>query len=56
MQDFNTSKKKFAVWKDIQYGFAYGSIEQAKGKEIVSLCDSHEEARITWKFYYYSQG
>ena len=44
---------KYAVWKDETYGYAYGTIEQSKGKEIVEYCKDYDDARITWKWYYY---
>lgn len=44
---------KFAVWADEKYGFLYGNIEQAKDKIIVAYCQTIDEAKITWKFFYY---
>jgi len=47
------SGSSYAIWKDDKYGYCYGTIEQAEGKEIVEYCNDFEEAKLKWKWYYY---
>lgn len=49
-----SDSKPYAVWRDEEFGYNYGTIEQAGNKEIVMYCDNYEEARIAWKQYYYN--
>jgi len=53
MSAVDDGTKQWAVWKDPTYGFAYGTREQAEGKEVVDWCSNYDEARITWKIYYH---
>lgn len=47
------SGSNYAVWKDAKYDYCYGTLKQAKDKEVVEYCKDFEEAKLKWKWYYY---
>ena len=50
-----THESEWAVWKDSEYEYTYGELSgrEVDKKDIVAYCKDYEEARITWKYYYY---